>query len=85
MQNEAHETVGMFYAYQNGKYVGSANILGRERLQEERPDLEWLSREEHDQRECLRDKQDMRAIDIFKDMERGIEEFNEYTEELCNG
>ncbi len=75
----------MYYAYSNGKYVGSANLLGRETLQAEHPSWEWLSEEEHDQRECLRDKQDMRAIDIFKEMERGIEEFNEYTEGLCNG
>jgi len=85
MQNEANETVGMFYAYQNGKHIGSANILGRERLQEERPDLEWLSQEEHDQRECLQDKQEMRAYDILQEMKRGMDEFNEYTEELCNG
>ena len=75
----------MYYAYSNGKYVGSANILGRERLQEERPDLEWLSQEEHDQRECLRDKQNQSTYDILKEMERSMDEFNEYTEELCNG
>ena len=75
----------MYYAYSNGKYVGSANILGREKLQEEHPSWEWLSESEHEQRECLRDKQEMRAYDIFKEMERGINEFNEYTEELCNG
>ena len=75
----------MYYAYQNGKCVGSANLLGRETLQAEHPSWEWLSEEEHDQRECLRDKQNQTAHDIFQEIERGIEGFNEYTEELCNG
>jgi hypothetical protein len=75
----------MWYAYENGKYVGSANILGRETLQAEHPSWEWLSEKEHGQRECLRDRQEMRVYDILQEMERSINEFNEYTEELFNG
>lgn len=73
----------MIYGYVNGRCKVSSTT---DEARKEYPEIEeWVCEEIHDQRECLRDKQDMRAIDIFKEMERSINEFNQYTEELCNG
>lgn len=73
----------MIYGYVNGRCKVSSTT---DEARKEYPEIEeWVCEEIHDQRECLRDKQEMRAIDIFKEMERSINEFNEYTEELCNG
>ena len=73
----------MIYGYVNGRCKVSSTT---DEARKEYPEIEeWVCEEIHDQRECLRDKQEMRAIDIFKEMKRSINEFNEYTEELCNG
>lgn len=73
----------MIYGYVNGRCKVSSTT---DEARKEYPEIEeWVCEEIHDQRECLRDKQEMRAIDIFKEMERSINEFNQYTEELCNG
>ena len=73
----------MIYGYVNGRCKVSSTT---DEARKEYPEIEeWVCEEIHDQRECLRDKQEMRAYDIFKEMGRSINEFNEYTEELCNG
>ena len=73
----------MIYGYVNGRCKVSSTT---DEAHKEYPEIEeWVCEEIHDQRECLRDKQEMRAIDILQEMGRSINEFNEYTEELCNG
>ena len=73
----------MIYGYVNGRCKVSSTT---DEARKEYPEVEeWVCEEIHDQRECLRDKQNQSTYDILKEMERGIEEFNEYTEELCNG
>lgn len=70
MNNEPNNRVGLFYAYNSeGRYVGSANIFGRERLQEEFPEWEWLGEEEHDLRQEWTDKRKMRALEYLREAE----------------
>ena len=42
----------MHYAYSNGQHVGITNSLAMYRLQEQRPEWEWLSESEHKARQA---------------------------------
>lgn len=71
----------MNYGYVNGrvKYMSSSDDC-----RAQYPEAEWVCQEIHDQRDALRDKAEMRAYDIFKEMERSIKEFNSCMEELTS-
>ena len=73
----------MIYGYVDGRCKVSSTT---DEARKEYPEIEeWVCEEIHDQRECLREKQEMRAYDILREMERSIKEFNRYAEGLRNG
>ena len=49
----------MWYAYDNEKHVGIANSIAKERLAEEHPDWQWLSHEEHLEKQAMPSDRDI--------------------------
>ena len=55
----------MWYAYRNDKPVGVANSIAKEQLSAANPHWEWLSEEEHQERQSMPSKKAVESAGIL--------------------
>ena len=75
--------MALIYGYsKDGKCRGISN--SEERARTQRPDLDWVCMEVHDQRQALLDNKNETALDALRELERTMNDFFDYTETITN-
>ena len=80
--NTKQRNAMLIYGWKDGKCRGISN--SEERARTQRPDLDWVCAEVHDQRQGLIDNKNETALDALHELERTMNEFFDYTETITN-